>query len=89
MIGAVVHLSPPSQFHDLAQIHHGHPVADVPDNRQVVRDEQVGEPNSSWSSSSRLMICAWMDTSRAETGSSHTIILGRNMRARAMPTRCR
>ncbi len=29
---------------DAAEIHHQHPVGDVLDHRQVVRDEQVGEP---------------------------------------------
>ena len=29
---------------DLAQVHHRHPVGDVPHHRQVVRDEQVGQP---------------------------------------------
>ena len=33
-------------------------------------------PNSSCSSSSRLMICAWIETSRAETGSSATMKSG-------------
>ena len=44
-------------------------------------------PNSAWRSSSRLMICAWIDTSSAETGSSHTINDGSMASARAMPTR--
>ena len=46
-------------------------------------------PNWSCSSSSRLMIWAWIDTSKADTGSSQMIILGRSTRARAMPTRWR
>ena len=29
---------------DAAQVHHGHPVRDLPDHREVVRDEEVGEP---------------------------------------------
>ena len=33
-------------------------------------------PNSSLRSSSRLRICAWTETSRADTGSSHTIDIG-------------
>ena len=35
------------------------------------------------------MICAWIDTSSAETGSSAMISSGRTARARAMPMRCR
>ena len=34
-------------------------------------------------------ICAWMDTSRAETGSSQTMKRGLTARARAMPMRWR
>ena len=35
------------------------------------------------------MICAWIETSRAETGSSATISLGCRASARAMPMRWR
>ena len=45
--------------------------------------------NSSWSSSSRLTICAWIDTSSADTGSSATISFGRRASARAIPIRWR
>ena len=31
-------------LHDLAQVHHGHTVADVPHHRKIVSDEQVGDP---------------------------------------------
>ena len=46
-------------------------------------------PNCSLSSSSRFSTCAWIDTSKAETGSSHTMSFGFTARARAMPTRWR
>src|SRR2546427_1860743 len=36
----------------------------------------------SWSSSSRLMTCAWMETSSAEIGSSHTMNSGSTASAR-------
>ena len=35
------------------------------------------------------MICAWIETSRAETGSSATISFGFSAIARAIPIRCR
>ncbi len=35
--------SPGADLHDLAEIHHGDPVADPLHHRHVVRDEQVGE----------------------------------------------
>ena len=44
---------------------------------------------ASCSSSSRLITCAWIDTSSAETGSSATISSGPSTSARAMPMRCR
>ncbi len=31
---------------DLAEVHHRDPVGDVPDHRQVVRDEDVRQPES-------------------------------------------
>ena len=40
-------------------------------------------------SRNRLMTCAWIETSSAETGSSHTISRGSTASARAMPMRCR
>ena len=45
------------------------------DHREVVRDEQIGEPSSSCRSCSRLTTCAWIETSSADTGSSQTISL--------------
>ena len=44
-------------------------------------------PISCCRSISRLTICAWIETSRAETGSSHTIMRGLLIMARAMPMR--
>ncbi len=46
-------------------------------------------PNSFCRSPSRLMTCAWMDTSSAETGSSATMSFGFSASARAIPMRCR
>jgi hypothetical protein len=45
--------------------------------------------NSDWSCSSRLMICAWIETSSAETGSSATMKSGLTASARAIPIRWR
>jgi hypothetical protein len=33
-----------ADLHDPAEVHHGDPVAHVADHGQVVRDEDVGEP---------------------------------------------
>ena len=46
-------------------------------------------PNSSWRFSSRFTICAWIETSSAETGSSQTTSDGFSASARARPTRWR
>ena len=46
-------------------------------------------PSRSWSRSSRLMTCAWIETSSAEIGSSATIRSGSSASARATPMRCR
>ena len=46
-------------------------------------------PNSCCSAASRLRICAWMSTSRADTGSSSTTSRGSSTSARAMATRWR
>ena len=46
-------------------------------------------PKSCWRSFSRLRICAWIETSSADTGSSQTISFGLSASARAMPMRWR
>ena len=73
----------------LPEVHDRHPVRDVADHREVVGDEQIGHPELSWRSSSRLTTPAWMETSSAETGSSSTSSLGCRISARAMPIRWR
>ena len=61
------------ELDDLAEIHHRDAVGDVPHQRQVVRDEQVGDAEAAAAGRlSRLMTCAWIETSSADTGSSHT-----------------
>ena len=49
----------------------------------------IVRPSSRCSSESRLMICAWIETSSAETGSSATTSLGFSAIARATPMRWR
>ena len=73
---------------DVPEIHHGDAVGDVAHHREVVRDEQVGDAELALQLLSRLTICAWIDTSSADTGSSHTISSG-DASARAMPMRWR
>ena len=59
---------------DPAEVHHRDPVGDVPHDRQVVRDEEVGQAElAAAAASSRLTIWAWIETSSAETGSSQTM----------------
>ena len=44
-------------------------------------------PKRSLRSSRRFSTCAWIETSSADTGSSHTMSFGFTAKARAMPTR--
>ena len=74
---------------DLAEVHHRDAVADVLHDRQVVGDEQVRQPEPLAQVLSRLRTCAWIETSRAETGSSQTMNSGSTASARAMPMRWR
>ena len=77
MLRALVDRLAVAELDDVPEIHHGDPVCDLPDHRQVVGDEDVGEVEVvDWRFRSRLRICAWIETSRAETGSSQTISFG-------------
>ena len=64
-------------------------MTDVAHHVQVMGDEDEGDAQLSRSSSNRLMICAWIEASSAETGSSAMISCGRTASARAMLTRWR
>ena len=86
VLGVLVELVPAGYLDDLAKVHDRDPVRDVPHDGQVVGDEKVGEVEALLEGErSRLITCAWMDTSRAETGSSQTMKDGLTARARAMP----
>ena len=74
---------------DAAEIHHGDAVGDVLHDREIVADEDVGEAEPVLQVTSRLRICARIETSSAETGSSHTISFGSTASARAMTMRWR
>ena len=50
---------------------------------------RYASPCSCCKSTSRFIICARMDTSSADTGSSSTMTLGFSDSARATPMRCR
>src|SRR5262245_5697323 len=43
MQGCCIEALPVSQLNELAKIHHRHPVREVPDDREVVCDQEVGE----------------------------------------------
>ena len=72
---------------DLAEVHDRDAVGDVAHDGEVVRDEEVGQAELVLQVSSRLMTCAWIETSSAETGSSATIS-SRLERERARDRRC-
>jgi hypothetical protein len=57
----------------------------VTDDAEIVRDEEIRQLETFCNCSSRLIICAWIETSSADTGSSATISFGRSASARATP----
>ena len=57
--------------------------------RAIVRNKEVSQILLALSCSSRFMIWAWMETSRAEMGSSATMKSGSTASARAIPMRWR
>ncbi len=61
---------------DPAEVHHRDAVADMAHDREVVRDEEVRQTQALPAGPYRLTICAWIDTSSADTGSSQTISSG-------------
>ena len=78
-----------AELDDLAEVHHRDPVRDVPDDGEVVRDEQVRRVELVLQLLEQVDDLAWIDTSSAETGSSSTSSSGLSASARAMPMRCR
>ena len=73
----------------LADVHHGYPVARYAPPRSGVRDEQVGQVKIVLQLLQQVEGLRRTDTSSAETGSSAITSLGRVARARAMPMRWR
>ena len=71
--------------HHMNLIKYGLPSYMAQMEKAMKRKDMFSFSRRSWS---RLMIWAWMDTSRADTGSSQTMILGFRISARARPTRC-
>ena len=43
MQGPLVEGTRSGQFDDLAQVHHRDPIADMPDHREIVSDEEIGQ----------------------------------------------
>ena len=60
-------------LHDAPEIQHDHRVADILDHRRSWPMNSIDRPSRTCRSRNRLMICAWIDTSSAETGSSATM----------------
>ena len=61
----------------------------VPDDGEVVGDEQVGDPGAFLDLLEQVQHPAWVDRSSADTGSSQTISFGSRASARAIAMRCR
>ena len=77
-----------AELHHAAEVEDGDPVGEVAHDAEVVRDEEVRDPARACSSTSRLRIAAWTETSSAEVGSSQTTSFGSPANARAIATRC-
>jgi hypothetical protein len=60
---------PVGDLNDLPQIHDCHPVSDMLDDREVVANEERCQPQFVLEPASRLTICVFTETSRAETAS--------------------
>jgi hypothetical protein len=61
------------ELDDLAEIHDGDPVADVLDDREVVGDEEIGEPELALQIAQRLSPATAPRRRGAETGSPQMI----------------
>ena len=63
-----------SDLHELSEVHDSDPVSQIVDDREVVRDHDVGQPvRLTWSRFIKLSTCERIETSSALTGSSATI----------------
>ena len=90
MLRAVEHLVDRALLDDEPAVEDVDAVDDLPDDRKVVRDEEVARARTPRAASrKRFRICAWTETSSAETGSSQTISFGSTASVRAIATRCR
>ena len=75
---------------DPSEVHHGDAVGDVADDGEIVGDEDVRAGRTPASGRrAGCSTCDWIETSRAETGSSATTSFGCRTSARASPMRCR
>ncbi len=75
--------------HDPAQVHHGHAMADVPDHRQVVRDEQDREAEVALELGEQVQhLRLHGHVQRRDRLVGHDE-RGEGASAAAMPTRCR
>ena len=72
-----------------AEIHHRDAVGDVLHHREIVRDEDVGEPEALLQVAQQVEDLRRIETSSAETGSSQTISFGSTASARAIAMRWR
>lgn len=56
-------------------------------HRQIMCHKNIRRPSFFCKAANKLIICAWIDTSNADTGSSHTISFGLQASALAIPKR--
>ena len=75
-------------LHQVAQVHHAYRVGDMLHHAQVMGDKEICQVVFFLQFPQQVNDLAWMDTSRADTGSSQTTNSGFSARARAMQIRC-
>src|SRR5437773_7622873 len=59
-----------ADLHDLAEVHHGHPIRHVQDTGQTVGEEQKGQTKSRRRTMSKVSHWGWMGTSNGGNGSA-------------------
>jgi len=89
MQGIVVEFVAIGDFHQFPQIHDPDAVGDVLDHGKIVGDEKISESQLLLQVLQQLTTWAWMETSRAEMGSSQMMNSGSTARALAIPILCR
>jgi len=86
---AAIHLHGVGDLDGFAEIQDYDAIGHMSDDIEAVRNEQVGRVEPILQILEKFQTCSWIDTPRADTGSSQTMNSDSTAKARAMPMRCR